>query len=171
MTAGGSASRRAQEARRQERLLREQWQVARQQARRWEAAGDGERRVAAQMLVLTARGWRLLVDRRWPGTRAANVDMLFVGPGGVFVIDVKNWRSGPEPVREVPGRAPGRGQPASRAAARRRRTRRGRGDVKVPRPICDPPAALGNLSRGSLYACHLTSENGWDSIPRIRRGC
>ncbi|MBL1095115.1 nuclease-related domain-containing DEAD/DEAH box helicase [Streptomyces coffeae] len=96
MAAGGSASRRAQEARRQERLLREQWQAARRQARRWEAASEGERRVAAQLLVLTERGWRLLVDRRWPGTRAANVDMLLIGPGGVFVIDVKNWRSAPQ---------------------------------------------------------------------------
>ncbi|GHC56336.1 nuclease-related domain-containing DEAD/DEAH box helicase [Streptomyces flavofungini] len=96
MAAGGSASRRAQEARRQERLLREQWQAARQQARQWEAASEGERLVAAQLLVLTERGWRLLVDRRWPGTRTANVDMLLVGPGGVFVIDVKNWRSAPE---------------------------------------------------------------------------
>lgn len=95
--AGGSASRRAQEARRQERVLREQWQAARQQAERWEAASEGERRVAAQLLMLTERGWRLLVDRRWPGTRAANVDMLLIGPGGVFVIDVKNWRAAPEP--------------------------------------------------------------------------
>lgn len=96
MAAGGSASRRAQEARRQERLLREQWQAARHQARCWEAASEGERRVAAQLLVLTTRGWRLLVDRVWPGTRAANVDMLLVGPGGVFVLDVKNWRSRPQ---------------------------------------------------------------------------
>ncbi|MEV8015743.1 UvrD-helicase domain-containing protein [Streptomyces sp. NPDC086554] len=96
MAAGGSASRRAQEARRQERLLREQWQAARERARRWEAGSEGERRVAAQLLVLTERGWRLLVDRRWPGTRSANVDMLLVGPGGVFVIDVKNWRAAPE---------------------------------------------------------------------------
>ncbi|WP_244419636.1 nuclease-related domain-containing DEAD/DEAH box helicase [Streptomyces hygroscopicus] len=94
--AGGSASRRAQEARRQERLLREQWQAARQRAERWEAASEGERRVAAQLLMLAGRGWRLLVDRRWPGTRAANVDMLLIGPGGVFVIDVKNWRAAPE---------------------------------------------------------------------------
>ncbi|WP_277994294.1 nuclease-related domain-containing protein [Streptomyces sp. MST-110588] len=56
----------------------------------------GERSVAAHLLMLTERGWRLLVDRRWPDTRAANVDMLLVGPGGVFVIDVKNWRAAPE---------------------------------------------------------------------------
>ncbi|UQA97726.1 UvrD-helicase domain-containing protein [Streptomyces halobius] len=96
MAAGGSAARRAQEARLQERLLREQWRAARQRALRWEAASEGERRVAAQLLVLTERGWRLLVDRRWPGTRAANVDMLLIGPGGVFVVDVKNWQAAPE---------------------------------------------------------------------------
>lgn len=96
-SAGGSASRRAQEARRQERLLREQWRAARQRAERWEAASEGEQRIAAQLLMLTERGWRLLVDRRWPGTRAANVDMVLIGPGGVFVIDVKNWRAAPQP--------------------------------------------------------------------------
>ncbi|MBO8195916.1 UvrD-helicase domain-containing protein [Streptomyces oryzae] len=96
MAAGGSASRRAQEARRQERLLRQQWQAARRQAQRWEAASEGEQCVAAKLLFLTARGWRLLVDRRWPGTRAGNVDMLLIGPGGVFVLDVKNWRAAPE---------------------------------------------------------------------------
>ncbi|WP_374705601.1 UvrD-helicase domain-containing protein [Streptomyces sp. AJS327] len=51
--------------------------------------------MAAQLLMLTERGWRLLVDRAWPGTRSANVDMLLIGPGGVFVVDVKNWRSAP----------------------------------------------------------------------------
>ena len=96
MAAGDSASRRAQEARRQERLLREQWQEARRRAARWEAASEGERLVAAQLLVLAERGWRLLMDRRWPGTAAANVDMLLVGPGGVYVVDVKNWARAPE---------------------------------------------------------------------------
>ncbi|GAA0386266.1 hypothetical protein GCM10010357_03840 [Streptomyces luteireticuli] len=50
-------------------------------------------------MVLTERDRRLLADRRWPGTRAANVDMLLIGPGGVFVIDVKNWRAAPEVVK------------------------------------------------------------------------
>jgi hypothetical protein len=98
---GGSAGRRAQEARRQERLLREQWQAARREARRWERASEGERQVAAQLLTLTDRGWKLLVDRRWPGTRAANVDMILIGPAGVFVIDVKNWRADPQIVDGV----------------------------------------------------------------------
>ncbi|MBB5122038.1 NERD nuclease [Streptomyces eurocidicus] len=94
--AGGSAWKRAQEARRHERELREQLKVAQWEVRNWEAASEGERKVAAKLHILTRRGWRLLLDRRWPGTRAANVDMLLVGPGGVFVIDVKNWRHAPE---------------------------------------------------------------------------
>ncbi|MFD9369832.1 UvrD-helicase domain-containing protein [Streptomyces sp. NPDC060020] len=89
MGAGGAGSQRAQEARRQERLLREQWQAARRQALGWKAAGEGEQRVLAQLLVLTARGWRLLVDRQWAAAaRTADADVLLVGPGGVFVIDV-----------------------------------------------------------------------------------
>ncbi|WP_405486441.1 UvrD-helicase domain-containing protein [Streptomyces sp. NBC_00096] len=70
---------------------------------RWEAAGEGEQRVLAQLLVLAARGWRLLVDRRWAGTRTAGAgalpaDVLLVGPGGVFVIEVK---AGGEPGDEA----------------------------------------------------------------------
>jgi hypothetical protein len=37
--------------------------------------------------------WHVLADRRWPGTRRANIDVILVGPGGVFVIDVKTWRA------------------------------------------------------------------------------
>lgn len=64
-------------------------------AGRFEAAAEAERKVAATLLTLTGAGWRLLVDRRWPGTRAGNVDMILVGPAGVFVIDVKRWRNPP----------------------------------------------------------------------------
>ncbi|MBO0657391.1 UvrD-helicase domain-containing protein [Streptomyces triculaminicus] len=96
MGAGGSAWKRAQEARRHERELREQLRAAQWEVRNWEAASEGERKVAAKLHILTRHGWRLLLDRRWPGTRSANVDMLLVGPGGVFIIDVKNWRHAPE---------------------------------------------------------------------------
>ncbi|MFI0480876.1 UvrD-helicase domain-containing protein [Actinomadura sp. 9N215] len=74
-----------------QRLSRE----AHRQAGRWEAAGEAERQVAATLMALTATGWQLLVDRRWPGTPAANVDMILIGPPGVFVIDVKRWRDPP----------------------------------------------------------------------------
>ncbi|MFJ7206470.1 UvrD-helicase domain-containing protein [Streptomyces sp. NPDC098789] len=104
MGTDGAVPQRAQEARRQERLLREHWQAARRQALRWTAVGEGEQRLVAQLLVLTARGWRLLVNRRWTGAgsrtragagaRTVGADVLLVGPGGVFVIDV---RAGGEP--------------------------------------------------------------------------
>ncbi|MGH3240828.1 MAG: nuclease-related domain-containing protein, partial [Spirillospora sp.] len=74
-----------------QRLSRE----AHRQAARWKAAAEAERQVAATLMSLTAVGWQLLVDRAWPGTRSANVDMILIGPPGVFVIDVKLWRDPP----------------------------------------------------------------------------
>ncbi|MFF2198422.1 UvrD-helicase domain-containing protein [Streptomyces sp. NPDC058157] len=93
----GTASRRAQDERRRERLLREDWQAARRQALRWTGAGEDGQRILARLLVLTARGWRLLVPRRWSGTPAPRADVLLVGPGGVFVVDVT---AGGEPGEE-----------------------------------------------------------------------
>ncbi|MEV6677596.1 UvrD-helicase domain-containing protein [Streptomyces erythrochromogenes] len=81
----------SQEARRQERLLREQWETARRQVRWLGAGGEGERRVLAQLLVLTARGWRLLVRRAGGG------DLVLVGPGGVFVVRVDDRAGGAGP--------------------------------------------------------------------------
>ncbi|HWH30459.1 MAG TPA: NERD domain-containing protein, partial [Mycobacteriales bacterium] len=48
--------------------------------------------VRALIEPLRAEGWRLLHRRRWPGTRRADIDHLLVGPGGVFLLDSKNWR-------------------------------------------------------------------------------
>lgn len=91
----GRATRRARRAREEAVALTRRARQARELAQRYEAAAAGERLVAAALIDLTGSGWRLLVDRRWPGTRHANVDMILVGPGGVFVIDVKNWHDGP----------------------------------------------------------------------------
>ncbi|GAA4969228.1 nuclease-related domain-containing DEAD/DEAH box helicase [Kineococcus glutinatus] len=63
----------------------------REQVRRHEAGSAGERRVGALLAAMSAFGWTLLADRRWPGTKHANVDLLHVGPGGVLAIDVKAW--------------------------------------------------------------------------------
>lgn len=95
MGAGASAASRAQKAREEAFAMARLARAAHELAGRFEAAAAGERLVAETLLTLTGRGWRLLVDRRWPGTRAGNVDMILVGPGGVFVIDVKNWRAAP----------------------------------------------------------------------------
>ena len=34
--------------------------------------------------------WRVLYDRKWPGSRG-NLDLIVVGPPGVLIIDAKNW--------------------------------------------------------------------------------
>ena len=46
-----------------------------------------------RVLVGMDATWHVLADRRWPGTRRANIDVILVGPAGVFVIDVKTWRA------------------------------------------------------------------------------
>ena len=52
----------------------------------------GEERVARQLQkYLKGRGVVLLHDRRIPGTRA-NIDHIAIGPGGVTVIDTKNYK-------------------------------------------------------------------------------
>lgn len=64
----------------------------RQRQGRFLAGAEGEQRVVRVLVDMVDTGWTVLPDRRWPGTRAANIDVLLVGPGGVFVVDVKNWR-------------------------------------------------------------------------------
>jgi Nuclease-related domain/AAA domain/UvrD-like helicase C-terminal domain len=58
----------------------------------WASGGAGELAVARLLAGMDEAGWHLLLDRRWPGTTLANIDVLAIGPGGVFVIDAKNWR-------------------------------------------------------------------------------
>jgi hypothetical protein len=64
----------------------------RRQRQRWEAGGRAEQSVVRVLVGMDDAGWHVLPDRRWPGTRRANIDVIVVGPGGVFVVDVKNWR-------------------------------------------------------------------------------
>ncbi|HEU5158170.1 MAG TPA: UvrD-helicase domain-containing protein [Streptosporangiaceae bacterium] len=95
MVAGGSARRRGQRAREEAERWARRSREANAVARRYEKAAEGERRAAAALLTLTAAGWSLLVDRRWRETQTANVDMILIGPAGIFVIDVKSWHRAP----------------------------------------------------------------------------
>lgn len=77
----------------------------------WAAGAEGERRVADSLASLERFGWAMLHDVRWPDRARANVDHIAIGPGGVFVIDAKNWsgdvRVTPTAVRQNGyGRAP-----------------------------------------------------------------
>ena len=65
---------------------------ARNTAARYDLASTTERRTATLLTPLAALGHHLLADRGWPGSRNAQVDMVVVGPGGVFIVDTKAWK-------------------------------------------------------------------------------
>jgi Nuclease-related domain len=57
----------------------------------WRRGAAGERRTARLLGPLERQGWAVLHDLAVPGSRA-NLDHLVIGPGGVFVIDSKQYR-------------------------------------------------------------------------------
>jgi hypothetical protein len=57
----------------------------------WRRGAAGERRTALLLAGLERQGWAVLHDLAVPGSRA-NLDHLVIGPGGVFVIDSKQYR-------------------------------------------------------------------------------
>jgi Nuclease-related domain len=57
----------------------------------WRQGAAGERRTARLLAPLERQGWAVLHDLVVPGS-AANIDHLAIGPGGVFVIDSKQYR-------------------------------------------------------------------------------
>ena len=61
------------------------------QQRNWSQGAEGERQVAAALAPLAQYGWLAAHDVHWPGRPQANIDHIAVGPGGVVVIDAKNW--------------------------------------------------------------------------------
>jgi hypothetical protein len=56
----------------------------------WRRGAAGERRTARLLAPLERRGWAVLHDLAIPGS-AANLDHLVIGPGGVVVIDSKQY--------------------------------------------------------------------------------
>jgi hypothetical protein len=57
----------------------------------WRQGMAGERRTARLLRHLGQRGWVVLHDLAIPGS-AANIDHLAIGPGGVVMIDSKQYR-------------------------------------------------------------------------------
>ncbi|GAA1662508.1 UvrD-helicase domain-containing protein [Catellatospora bangladeshensis] len=98
----GHLSRRQAAADRSQQLIRDQRDAHAALAPRFSRGADGERQVATTLMTLTRpdstgrQRWFMLIDRAWPGTRSANVDMILIGPPGVFVIDAKEWTSPPQ---------------------------------------------------------------------------
>ena len=57
----------------------------------WRRGAAGEQRTARLLSPLERQGWVILHDLTVPGSRA-NLDHLVIGPGGVFVVDSKQYR-------------------------------------------------------------------------------
>jgi hypothetical protein len=57
----------------------------------WRRGAAGEQRTARLLGPLERQGWVVLHDLAVPGSRA-NLDHLVIGPGGVFVVDSKQYR-------------------------------------------------------------------------------
>jgi Nuclease-related domain len=57
----------------------------------WRRGAAGERRTAHLLAALERHGWAVLHDLAVPRSQA-NLDHLVIGPGGVFVIDSKQYR-------------------------------------------------------------------------------
>jgi hypothetical protein len=57
----------------------------------WRRGAAGERRTAQLLEPLERHGWAVLHDLAVPDSRA-NIDHMVIGPGGVFVIDSKQYR-------------------------------------------------------------------------------
>ncbi|MEJ5914389.1 nuclease-related domain-containing protein [Pseudokineococcus sp. 1T1Z-3] len=64
---------------------------AQRAAQCWAAGAQGEVEVAQALRDLDRFGWTALHDVRWPGRPRANLDHVALGPGGVVVVDAKNW--------------------------------------------------------------------------------
>ncbi|PNI08163.1 NERD nuclease [Arthrobacter sp. AFG7.2] len=60
-------------------------------AKPWDAGAVGPTVVADKLGELVSRGWYVLQDVHWPGRPKATLDHVLVGPGGVVVVDAKNW--------------------------------------------------------------------------------
>ncbi|WP_146846533.1 nuclease-related domain-containing protein [Cellulomonas terrae] len=87
------AQLRAEEARSCELDAEVQARLVRAQRdqRAWSAGAEGERLVAAAIESTARYGWAVLHDLHWPGRPKANLDHVALGPGGVILVDAKNW--------------------------------------------------------------------------------
>lgn len=58
----------------------------------WQIGADGEARTGRLLKTLEADGFRVLDDRKIPGSRSANIDHIVIGPPGIFVVETKSYK-------------------------------------------------------------------------------
>lgn len=91
MGAGDGAAEQSRLAAERVARLKRQLDEAERSTKAWDAGALGERMVSDKLSELVPRGWYVLHDVHWPGRPKANLDHVLVGPGGVVVVDSKNW--------------------------------------------------------------------------------
>lgn len=93
MAAGGSAAQQAQRLSALSDSFEREAASAKAEAGRFAAAAIAERKLAHRLAPLLAHGYHLLADRKWPGSRSAQLDLIVVGPSGVWIVDSKHWNN------------------------------------------------------------------------------
>jgi hypothetical protein len=91
MAAGDGAAEQSRLAGERVARLKRQLDQAERATKSWDAGAVGERIVADRLSRLIPHGWYVLHDVHWPGRPKANLDHVLVGPGGIIVVDTKNW--------------------------------------------------------------------------------
>jgi hypothetical protein len=91
MAAGDGAAEQSRRATERVARLRRELEQAERNVQSWSVGAAGEAMVAAKMSELAASGWSALHDVHWPGRPKANLDHILIGPGGIVVVDAKNW--------------------------------------------------------------------------------
>jgi len=91
MGAGDGATEQARLAAERVARLKRRLDQAEHSTKDWDAGAAGGQVVAEKLSELVPRGWYVLHDVHWPGRPKANLDHVLVGPGGVVVVDAKNW--------------------------------------------------------------------------------
>ena len=127
----------------------------------WRIGAAGEQSTAEALAPLAGEGWRVLHDRRMPGT-TANVDHVVIGPGGIWVIETKAWRGR---VVVGAGRLRRNGVPADRVYEQV--WREARAVTDVARPVLDP---AGVAARPVLCFPTATVVIGRDPSGRLLGG-
>lgn len=93
MSAGTSAAQQAQRMSALAKSHQREAERASAESGRFAAAAIAERRLATRLSPLTAHGYHLLADRKWPGSKNAQLDLIVVGPSGVWIVDSKHWNN------------------------------------------------------------------------------
>jgi len=91
MGAGDGAAEQSRLAAERVARLKRQLDQAERATKPWDVGAPCERLVADKLSELIPHGWYVLHDVHWPGRPKANLDHVLVGPGGVVVVDAKNW--------------------------------------------------------------------------------